>query len=171
MGDVFVAAGSARRWWGMATLAFSVMVFAVAAQVGPAAAQTTPSPPALTKTLIVAGDSVGVSGTGCVAVTPVEVQLDAVTLITATSASGGTYSALLVVPRSVIPGSHPVTVVCTGPNGTVTANATITVSATATTGYLPQTPILIATVLLMLGAICFVATSRRRLRPGKVTPP
>ena len=171
MSDVFVAAGAARRRWGMAMLAISVMVLAVAAQVGPASAQTTPAPPTLTKTVIVAGDSVGVTGSGCVAGTQVQVQLDNVTLVTATSAAGGTYSALLVVPKSVTPGTHPVTVVCTGPNGTVTAKATITVSATATTGYSPQTPIVVAIILLVLGAICFVATSRRRLRPVKVTSP
>jgi hypothetical protein len=168
MSTVFVATGASRRRWGLAMLALSVVVLAVAAQVGPATAQTTP-PPALTKTVIVAGDSVGVSGSGCVAGTQVQVQLDGVTVITATTAAGGTYSALLVVPKSVTPGSHPVTVVCTGPNGTVTANVSITVSATATTGYSPGMPIVVAAFLLLLGGICFVATSHRRLRPVKVT--
>ena len=60
------------------------------------------------------------------------------------------------------------TVVSTGPNGTVTANGTITVSATATTGFSPEPLILVATILLMLGAACLVVTGRRRLQPVKV---
>jgi hypothetical protein len=167
MSDVFVTTGAARRWWGMAMLAISVMVLAVTTQVGPATAQVTPPPPTLTKTLIVAGDSVGVTGSGCVAATQVEVQLDGLTLVTATSTSSGTYSALLVVPKSVTPGAHPVTVVCAGPNGTViTANATITVSTTATTGYSLRPPIVVGGLLLMLGGVCLVATFRRRSRSG-----
>ena len=168
MSEVFVTTGAARRRWGMATLAISVMVLAVSTQVGPATAQTTPPPPTLTKTVIVAGDNVGVTGSGCVAGTQVQVKLDDVTLVTATSTASGTYSALLVVPKSVTPGTHPVTVVCTGPNGTVAANATITVSTTATTGFSPQPDIVAAIILLMVGGACLVATNRRRLQPAKV---
>ena len=123
----------------------SVMVLVVTTQVGPTTAQATAPPPTLTKTVIVAGDSVGVNGSGCVAGTQVQVQLDSVTLVTATSTASGTYSALLVVPKAVTPGAHTVTVVCAAPNGTVTTTtATITVSPTATTGYSPRPPIVVA---------------------------
>jgi hypothetical protein len=168
MSDVFVATGAARRRLGMAMLVTSVMVLAVATQVGPATAQTTPPPPTLTKTVLVAGDNVGVSGSSCVAGTQVQVQLDSVTLVTATSTATGTYSTVLVVPKSATPGAHPVTVVCTGPNGTVTATGTITVSATAATGFSPRPAILVATILLVLGGACLLVTNRRRPQPAKV---
>jgi hypothetical protein len=148
--------------------ALCAAVLAVAGPAGSALAQTAPPTPTLTKTVVVAGDSVGVSGSGCVAATQVQVQLDSVTVVTVTSADGGTYSALLVVPTSVTAGQHPVTVVCTGPNGTVTANATITVSPTATTGYSPRTSLVVATLLVLLGGMCFVATARRPRRPVRV---
>ena len=41
MSDVFVAAGAARRRWGMPMLAISVGVLAVTTAVGPATAQAT----------------------------------------------------------------------------------------------------------------------------------
>ena len=168
MSDVFVAAGAARRRWGMAMLA-SVTVLIVTTQMGPAIAQATAPPPTLTKTIIVAGDSVGVSGGGCVAGTQVQVQLDSVTLVTATSTASGTYTALLVVPKAVTSGTHNVTAVCAGPNGTLTTfNATVTVSPTATTGYSPRTPIVVAIILLMLGGVCLVARNRLRPQPAKV---
>ena len=84
--------------------------------------------------------------------------------MTATSSATGAYTALLVVPRTVTPGSHPVTVVCTGPNGTINANALIMVSPTATTGYSPWTAIVVAIVLLVLGSLCLVVMHRRRLQ-------
>ena len=81
----------------------------------------------------------------------------------------GTYSALLVVPKAVAPGTHTVTVVCAAPNGTVTTTtATITVSTTATTGYSPRPPIIVAIILLMLGGVCLVARNRLRPQPAKV---
>ena len=166
MRDVFVAAGAARRRWGMAMLAISVVVLAVTT---PGTAQATaPPPPTLTKTVVVAGDSVGVQGSGCVAGTTVQVQLDSVTLVTATSTSSGTYTALLVVPKAVAPGTHSVTVVCAGPNGITTTNATITVSPTATTGYSLRQPLVVAIILLMLGGACFIAMNRLRPQPAKV---
>ena len=129
----------------------------------------TAPPPTLTKTVIVAGDSVGVTGAGCVAGTQVQIQLDTVTLVTATSTASGTYTALLVVPKAVAPGTHNVTAVCTGPNGTLTTfNATLTVSPTATTGFSLRPPLVAAIILLMLGGFCLVARNRWRPQPAKV---
>ncbi len=169
MSDITVAAGAARRRRGIEILAISVMALVVATQMAPATAQATAPPPTLTKTVIVAGDSVGVTGGSCVAGTQVQIQLDSVTLVTATSTASGTYSALLVVPKAVTSGTHNVTAVCTGPNGTVTTfNATLTVSPTATTGFSVRPPIVVAIILLILGGVCIVATNRRRPQPVKV---
>jgi LPXTG-motif cell wall-anchored protein len=114
----------------------------------------------LSSATVVAGGSDGVAGRGCAARSTVKLQIDGVALLATTSSATGNYSTHLIIPVSLKPGSHRLTVVCAGPAGNVSTSTSISVnlprtgsSSTRDTG--------IAFVLLALGAFLLVANKRQ----------
>ena len=169
MSEVFVATGAARRRWGMATLAISVMVLAVSTQVGPATAQTTPPPPTLTKTVIVAGDNVGVHGQ----------RLRGWHPRCRSNSTPSRWSRRRARPAVPTPLSW------LSPSQSPRARTPSPWCARGRTAPSPPMPrsrsaprprpvsrrnrtIVVAIILLMVGGVCLVATNRRRLQPAKV---
>ena len=159
----------------------------------PPASDLTPSAPAgrppqyppgkcqlrLSRSVVGVGGSLVVSGAGFVSGAQVVVRAAGVSLGTVSADTGGSFSADVVIPASVAPGTHEVTASGAGADGgtqVLSASLTVTGARTQTAGLgdsLPRTgsdsvgPLAaVAAFLLLVGTAAVVATKRRTAKPG-----
>lgn len=134
----------------------------------------------LSRSVVAAGESVGVSGAGYAAGAQVRVSAAGVTLATITADASGSFSTDVVIPASVDPGTYQVTAAgAAAGGGTQVLSATLTVTEPAASrsraslgDALPRTgsnDILPTTAagfgLVAVGTAAVIAARRRRSSP------
>jgi len=136
------------------------------AQTAPVAALTSSAEPTLTSATTAAGGDEVVSGGGCVARAQVRVQIDGVALVTTRSTVTGRYRVHVIVPVSIAPGPHRVTVLCARPGGATTEAQTVAVTvALPRTGAASERDAVLGGALGLFGlALVLLAGARRRTR-------
>lgn len=134
----------------------------------------------LTRSVVAAGDTVGVAGDGFAPGAQVRVAAAGVTLATVAADAGGSFATDVRIPASTAPGLHDVTAAGAGAGGgTQVLSASLTVTGASrsdTAGLGPSLPrtggdgivpmTLAGAGLLALGAASVVAARRRRTQPG-----
>jgi LPXTG-motif cell wall-anchored protein len=157
---------------------------------GAAPAQPTGRPPQyppgkcqlrLSRSVVAAGESVGIAGDGFAPGAQVRMAAAGRTLATVAADAGGSFSTDVVIPASLAPGTHEVTASgAAAAGGTQVLAASLTVTGAASRsdtaglgGALPRTggdgivPMTIAgSGLLAVGTSAVVAARRRRTQPG-----
>ena len=149
---------SRSRWTRRFAVGGVLAALALAALSGPAVAQE----PTLTSATAAPGGGEDVSGSGCVARATVQIQFDGVVVLTTRATATGSFRAHIVIPVSVVPGSHRVTVVCARVNGGTTAESSDVTVTLATTGSASSRDATVASILLVLGAGLILAAGVRR---------
>jgi hypothetical protein len=92
-------------------------------------------------------------------------QLDGVVLVTTRSTITGRYHAHLILPVSVAPGLHRITVVCAHPAGSSTTSDTVTVTvALPRTGASSERDAVVGSFAVLIGVMLVVGARRRALR-------
>ncbi len=115
-------------------------------------------------TSVRAGDSVTISGAGCVVGAEVEIRFDGELVHNAEAATGGSFTSVLRIPAATLAGIHTISALC-GASGTtsitLTARITVVAGPLAGTGT-PAYRLLWPALLVLAAGAVLVLSSRHR---------